>query len=256
MSPLLIAGLAVALIALTGFRVAQEYERGVIFRLGRHVGLRGPGLYWIIPLIERQVLMDLRTRTQTIEQQETITKDSVTIKVDAVLWYRIEDASKAVLAIANFQSAVYQVAMTSLRNIIGQHQLDQVLKERDAINAKLAEIVDAATEPWGVKVEIIEMKDVEIPASMQRAMAREAEAMREKRARLIKAEAESEASLKLVEAAKLIATSPVALELRRLQMVSEVGAEHNTTTIVLLPSEFMAAANAIAHRSPVLSEAA
>ena len=256
MPPLTIAVLAVAIFALAGFRIAQEYERGVIFRLGRHVGLRGPGLYWIIPLIERQVLMDLRTRTQTIEQQETITKDSVTIKVDAVLWFRIADASRAVLNIANFQAAVYQVAMTSLRNIIGQHQLDQVLKERDAINAKLAEIVDAATEPWGVKVEIIEMKDVEIPASMQRAMAREAEATREKRARLIKAEAESEASIKLVEAAKLIATSPVALELRRLQMVSEVGAEHNTTTIVLLPSEFMAAASAIAHGAPVLGKAA
>ncbi|MEQ1709664.1 MAG: slipin family protein [Terricaulis sp.] len=255
MSPFIIAVVAIAVFALAGFRIAQEYERGVIFRLGRHVGLRGPGLYWIIPLIERQVLMDLRTRTQTIEQQETITKDSVTIKVDAVLWFRIADASKAVLNIANFQSAVYQVAMTSLRNIIGQHQLDQVLKERDAINSKLAEIVDAATEPWGVKVEIIEMKDVEIPASMQRAMAREAEATREKRARLIKAEAESEASIKLVEAAKLIATSPTALELRRLQMVSEVGAEHNTTTIVLLPSEFMAAASAIAQGGAVVKAA-
>ncbi|MEQ1619468.1 MAG: slipin family protein [Terricaulis sp.] len=256
MSLLIIAAIAAALIALTGFRIAQEYERGVIFRLGRHVGLRGPGLYWIIPLIERQVLMDLRTRTQTIEQQETITKDSVTIKVDAVLWYRIDDASKAVLNVEHFNAAVYQVAMTSLRNIIGQHLLDEVLKERDGINTKLAAIVDAATSHWGVKVEIIEMKDVEIPASMQRAMAREAEAMREKRARLIKAEAESEASIKLVDAAKLIATSPTALELRRLQMVSEVGAEHNTTTIVLLPSEFMAAANAIAQGAPALGKAA
>lgn len=173
-----------------------------------------------------------------------------------MLWYRIADPSKAVLNVASYHAAAYQVAMTSLRNIIGQHQLDQVLKERDAINTKLAEIVDAAAEPWGVKVEIIEMKDVEIPASMQRAMAREAEATREKRARLIKAEAESEASIKLVEAAKLIATSPTALELRRLQMVSEVGAEHNTTTIVLLPSEFMAAASAIAHGAPALGKAA
>lgn len=256
MSPYIIVVFAVVLVALTGFRIAQEYERGVVFRLGRHIGLRGPGLYWIIPLVDRQVMMDLRTKTQTIEQQETITKDSVTIKVDAVLWYRISDASNAVLKIANYKDAVYQVAMTSLRNIIGQHQLDQVLKERDAINTKLAEIVDAATEPWGVKVEIIEMKDVEIPESMQRAMAREAEATREKRARLIKAEAESEASIKLVEAAKLIATSPAALELRRLQMVSEVGAEHNTTTIVLLPSEFMAAASAIAHNAPMPLKAA
>jgi regulator of protease activity HflC (stomatin/prohibitin superfamily) len=256
MSPIIIVVLAVVLVALTGFRVAQEYQRGVVFRLGRHIGLRGPGLYWIIPLVERQVIMDLRTKTQTIEQQETITKDSVTIRVDAVLWYRIEHASNAVLKIADYKNAVYQVAMTSLRNIIGQHQLDQVLKDRDSINTKLAEIVDAATEPWGVKVEIIEMKDVEIPESMQRAMAREAEATREKRARLIKAEAESEASIKLVEAAKLIATSPAALELRRLQMVSEVGAEHNTTTIVLLPSEFMAAASAVAHNLPVPLKAA
>lgn len=256
MSPFIIAAFAIAIFALAGFRIAQEYERGVVFRLGRHVGLRGPGLYWIIPLIERQVIMDLRTRTQTIEQQETITKDSVTIKVDAVLWYRIDDASKAVLNVEKFNAAVYQVAMTSLRNIIGQHFLDEVLKERDGINTKLAAIVDAATSQWGVKVEIIEMKDVEIPASMQRAMAREAEATREKRARLIKAEAESEASIKLVDAAKLIATSPTALELRRLQMVSEVGAEHNTTTIVLLPSEFMAAANAIAQNAPVPLKAA
>jgi regulator of protease activity HflC (stomatin/prohibitin superfamily) len=247
MSPLIIVVLAVVLVALTGFRIAQEYERGVVFRLGRHAGTRGPGLYWLIPLIERQVLMDLRTKTQTVEQQETITKDSVTIKVNAVLWYRVEDASKAVINVADYKQAVYQVALTSLRNIIGQHMLDEALKERDTINSKLAEIVDEATAPWGVKVEFIEMKDVEIPSSMQRAMAREAEAIREKRARLIKAEAESEASLKLVDAAKLIATSPGALELRRLQMVSEVGAEHNTTTIVLLPSDFVNAANAIAN---------
>ena len=129
MSPFIIVALVVVLFALTGFRIAQEYERGVVFRLGRHIGLRGPGLYWIIPLVDRQVIMDLRTKTQTIEQQETITKDSVTIKVDAVLWYRIADASKAVLNIANYKDAVYQVAMTSLRNITGQHQLDQVLIE-------------------------------------------------------------------------------------------------------------------------------
>ena len=237
---------AIALFVISGFRIAQEYERAVIFRLGRLAGKRGPGLYWITPLLERQVIIDVRTNTQTVEQQETITKDSVTVKVNAVLWYRIEDPTKAVVKVANAQAAVYQIALTSLRNIIGQHVLDEVLKERDSINSKLAEIVDAATTPWGIKVEIIEMKDVEIPASMQRAMAREAEAVREKRARLIKAEAESEASLKLVAAAEHIATSPAALELRRLQMVSEVGAEHNTTTVVLLPSDFVNAAAAFA----------
>lgn len=256
MFPLIFAVLAVAACAVTGFRIAQEYERGVVFRFGRYVGARGPGLYWIIPLIERQVLIDLRTNTQAVEQQETITKDSVTIKVNAVLWYRVADPSKAVLNVANYQSAVYQVALTSLRNIIGQHHLDEVLKERDAINTSLAAIVDEATEAWGVEVEFIEMKDVEIPASMQRAMAREAEAFREKRARLIKAEAESEAALKLVDAAQQIAASPAALELRRMQMVSEVGAEHNTTTIVLLPSDFVNAASAIARTAEAPKKAA
>lgn len=240
------AGAAFAFFVLCGFRIAQEYERAVVFRLGRLAGQRGPGLYWIFPLLERQVIVDIRTNTQTIEQQETITKDSVTIKLDAVLWYRINDARKSLVKVANAQQAVYQVALTSLRNIIGQHALDEVLRERDGINHKLAEIVDAATEAWGVQVEMIEMKDVEIPASMQRAMAREAEAVREKRARLIKAEAEQEASEKLVAAAREIAASPAALELRRLQMVSEVGAEHNTTTVVLLPSDFVNAASAFA----------
>ena len=172
----------------------------MIFRLGRYQSLRGPGLYWLIPLIETQIKVDLRTVTVTVEQQETITKDSVTIKVNAVLWYQIADPEKAIIAVQNYRAAVYQVALTSLRNIIGQHVLDQVLKERNTINTTLRTIVDEATAPWGVHIEMVEMKDVEIPASMQRAMAREAEAMREKRARLIKAEAESEASLKLAEA--------------------------------------------------------
>ena len=230
---------------LPGLRVCQEYERAIVFRLGRYASVRGPGLYWLFPMIERQMLIDLRTKTQGVEQQETITKDSVTIRVDAVLWYHVSAPAKAVLNVVDYDKAVYQVALTSLRNIIGQHLLDEVLKERDSINARLASIVDEATEAWGVKVEMVEMKDVEIPESMQRAMAREAEAMREKRARLIKAEAESEASLKLCNAAQQIGENPVALELRRLQMVSEVGAEHNTTTIVLLPSEFVTAAGAI-----------
>jgi regulator of protease activity HflC (stomatin/prohibitin superfamily) len=204
------------------------------------------GVYWLFPMLERPVIVDIRTNTQTIEQQETITKDSVTIKVDAVLWYRIDDPRKALVKVANAQQAVYQVALTSLRNIIGQHALDEVLRERDAINHKLQSIVDAATEPWGIQVEMIEMKDVEIPEAMQRAMAREAEAVREKRARIIKAEAEQEASRKLVVAAQEIAQSPAALELRRLQLVSEVGAEHNTTPVVLLPSDFVNAAAAYA----------
>lgn len=224
---------------LAGIRVVQEYQRAVAFRLGRYVGMRGPGLIWVAPIFEGIRVIDTRTQTVSVERQETITKDSVTAKVDAVLWYRIIDPSKAVLAIADYRNAVHQVALTTLRNIIGQHNLDEVLKERDTINATLSRIVDETTEPWGIKVEMVEMKDVEIPESMQRAMAREAEAMREKRARIIKAEAELDASEKLTQSAAKIAENPAALELRRMQMIAEVGAEQNTTTIILMPSEFV-----------------
>jgi regulator of protease activity HflC (stomatin/prohibitin superfamily) len=238
---LITAGIVIFLIAvfLSGLRIAQEYERAVVFRLGRFHSVRGPGLYWNIPIFEWQRKCDMRTVTVNVEPQETITKDSVTIKVNAVLWYRITDPAKATLEVADYRAAVYQVALTSLRNIIGQHVLDEVLKERDKINEQLQVIVDKDTAPWGVKVEMVEMKDVEIPQAMQRAMAREAEAIREKRARLIKAEAEQEASIKLSAAARSISQDPYGLELRRMQMISEVGAEQNTTTIVMMPSEFV-----------------
>src|SRR5580765_7014511 len=150
---------ALAVLVLSGIRIAQEYERGVVFRLGRFTGVRGPGIYWLIPIIEWQQKLDMRTRTVTVEQQETITRDSVTIKVNAVLWYRIFDPEKAVIAVQNYGAAVYQLALTSLRNIIGQHQLDEVLKERDAINEALRAIVDKATQPWGIHIEMVEMKD-------------------------------------------------------------------------------------------------
>jgi regulator of protease activity HflC (stomatin/prohibitin superfamily) len=244
---LLIAFIVVAVIAFiaAGLRIAQEYERGVVFLLGRYQGTRGPGLYWIVPVLSWVRKIDLRTVTTSVEQQETITKDSVTIKVNAVLWYRIVNPSKAVIAVADYRAAVYQVALTSLRNIIGQHMLDEVLKERDQINLTLRKIVDDVTEAWGIKVEMVEMKDVEIPEAMQRAMAREAEAIREKRARLIKAEAELEASQKLSLAAKQISENPAALELRRMQMVSEVGAEHNSTVIIMMPSDFVTLAKSL-----------
>ncbi|MDO8915919.1 MAG: slipin family protein [Coriobacteriia bacterium] len=235
------------LIAISGLRVANEYERAVVFRLGRLKGLRGPGLYWLIPLgIETQRKMDLRTMTVDMESQESITKDSVTVKVNAVVWLKISDPVKAVVGVANYYAASYQVALTSLRNIIGQHVLDEVLKERDKINEALQAVVDQATEPWGVKVEMVEMKDVEIPVSMQRAMAQEAQAMREKRARIIKAEAELESSSKLADAAKIITANPLGLELRRMQMITEVGAEQNTTTIIMMPSEFVTMAESLA----------
>jgi regulator of protease activity HflC (stomatin/prohibitin superfamily) len=233
---------ALVVIVLSGLRTAQEYERGVIFRLGRYKGLRGPGLYWIIPLnIERSVRVDIRTRT--VSAEETITRDSVTIKVNAVLWYRIVDASKSVIAVADAPAAVYQLALTGLRNIIGQHDLDELLQERNKINTLLGESISGSTAPWGLEVQRFEMKDVELPKAMQQVMAMQAEAIREKRARIIKAEAELEASVKLSAAAAQIAGNPAALELRRMQMISEVGAENNSTTVLMIPSDFVSLAH-------------
>jgi regulator of protease activity HflC (stomatin/prohibitin superfamily) len=225
--------------AMSGVKLDREYQRGVIFRLGRLNGVRGPGLYWIVPWVDQKVQIDIRTRTVNIEPQETVTADSVTIKVNAVLYYRIIDPSKAINRVENYQMAVYQVALTTLRNVVGQNILDDILQNRDKINVRVQEIVDEITEPWGVVIERVEMKDVEIPSSMQRAMAKEAEAIREKRARIIKAAAEQEASTKLAEASQKILENPAALELRRLQMLTEIGAENNTTTLLMMPSDFM-----------------
>jgi len=238
--------LVISAILISGLRIAREYQRAVVFRLGRYNGLRGPGLFWLIPLgIENETRIDLRIVTNPIEQQETITRDSVTVKVNAVLWFRVDDPKKAVLMVESFRSAVQQVALTSLRNVIGQHDLDEVLKERDKINALLKKNVRENTTPWGVTVELLEMKDVEIPQEMQRVMAMEAEAMREKRARIIKAEAELEASQKLADAARLMVGNPAALELRRMQMVAEVGAENNSTTVIMMPADFVHVAGSL-----------
>jgi regulator of protease activity HflC (stomatin/prohibitin superfamily) len=239
LAPILIA---LAAIFLSGLRIAQEYQRAIVFRLGRFQAVKGPGLYWLTPLIETQQKVDIRTQTVDLEQQETITKDSVTIKVNAVLWYMIVNPENSIVKVANYNLAVYQFAVSALRNIIGQHSLDEVLREREKINGTLQKIVDQTTEPWGVKIQMVEMKDVEIPEGMQRAMAREAEAIREKRARIVKAEAELESSIKLTQGAKEMENSPIALELRRMQMLSEIGIDNNTTTIVLLPSDITNAA--------------
>ncbi len=239
MTPLIVVGAVVLVLLVSGLRIAQEYERGVVFRLGRFRGLRGPGLFWIVPLaIERAVIIDIRTRTVSAEQQETITRDSVTIKLNAVLWYRIVDAGKSVIAVSEAPNAVYQLALTGLRNIIGQHDLDEVLQERDKINVLLKESIAGSTTSWGIEVERFEMKDVELPEAMQQVMAMQAEAIREKRARIIKAEAELEASEKLAAASAKMAGNPAALELRRMQMIAEVGAENNSTTVLMIPSEF------------------
>ena len=224
---------------LAGLRLDHEYERSVIFRLGRFRNVRGPGLYWIIPIIDSRKKTDLRVRALDVPSQETVTRDSVTIRIDAVLYYQVEFPEKAIIKVRNYEHAIAQTTLTTLRNVVGQHVLDEVLNDRTSINTALSEIVDHVSDEWGLKVKSIDIKDVEIPKDMQRAMAKEAEAVREKRARIIKAEAEEEASKKLQEAAKMIAKNPMALELRRMQMVSEVGAEQNTTTLLMMPSEFV-----------------
>lgn len=229
-----------------GLRIANQYQRAVVFRLGKLMGVRQPGLYWIIPFVEWQRTVDIRTITASVDEQETITKDNVPVKVTAVIWYSIVDPVKAVIDVRDVDRAVVQVALTSLRNIIGRHTLDDVLKEQEKLTGDMRQTIDLATEPWGVKVTRVEMRNVEIPASMQRAMAQEAEAYREKRARIIKAEAELEAAEKLKIAAGLIMENPAGLELRRMQMITEVGAEQNTTTIIMMPSEFVSMAGSIA----------
>src|SRR5262249_41238729 len=200
----------------------------------------------LIPLVERQITIDLRVVTAKVEEQEAITKDNVPVKVDAVVWYHVIDPGKSVIEVQNVHDAVTQVALTLLRNLLGRHSLDDVLKEKDKLSEERRLDIDKATEPWGIKVQMVEMKDVVIPQSMQRAMAQEAEALREKRARIIKAEAELEAATQLKEAAKVIMQSPAGLELRRMQMITEVGAEQNTTTIVMMPSEFVTMARGLA----------
>jgi len=237
------------LIVLSGFRVAQQYERALVFRFGRYIDLRGPGLFWIIPLgIDRALKVDLRVFTDGVEQQEAMTRDNVPVKANAVIWYRIVKPDLAIIEVQNVRNAVIQVALTTLRNIIGQHSLDDVLKEREQISQLLKTRVDQVTEAWGVEIQNVEMKNVEIPSSMQRAMAQEAEALREKRARIIKAEAEMEAAVKLRQAADEIVKTPESLELRRMQMLTEIGAEQNTMTVVMMPSEFVQAARALSEK--------
>lgn len=240
-----ILALLVLVWLISGISLVQEYQKAVVFILGHFKGVRGPGIIWLPRGISKIMVVDTRTRTVDVDAQDTVTRDSVTIRVNAVLYYRITDPKKAILAVADFRAAIFQASLTVLRNVIGQNKLDDVLNNRDEINSALRSIVDEITDPWGLKVELVEMKDVEIPESMQRAMAKEAEAVREKRARIIKAEGEAEASRMLSEAAKEIMDNPYSLELRRMQMITEVGAEHNTTTIMMIPSEFVSMAKDI-----------
>ncbi len=230
---------------ITSLRIANQYERAVIFRLGKYSRTAEPGLYFLLPFIEWQRKLDLRTVTAAVEQQEAITRDNVPIKVNAVIWYRIIDPARSVMEVKDVPNAVIQVSLTTLRSLLGQHTLDDILKAQEAISETMQMSIDRVTEPWGVKVERVEMKNVEIPETMQRAMAQEAEALREKRARLIKAEAELDAAEQLRKAAETIMQNPAGLELRRMQMITEVGAEQNTMTIVMMPSEFVSMARGI-----------
>lgn len=232
-------------LALKSFGINQEYERGVVFRLGRLRATKGPGWFWLIPLIERVVKVDIRTITHALDTQETVTRDGVAVRVNAVLWYRAFDAAGVVTTVANWQSAVVQAAETAMRDAIGQSDLDQMLKDRTAINKRLFEILTTTCIRWGVEFDAVEIKDLDIPAQMQRAIAREAEAIREKRARIIKAEGEQEAALKLTDAARIIGAVPGALELRRLQTLTEIGVEHNSTIIAMFPTEIREAAKRI-----------
>ena len=233
------------LLLIASVRIANQYERAVVFFLGRYARTAGPGLYFLLPLLEWRTTIDIRTSTTSVEQQETITRDNVPIKINAVIWRRVVDPARSLIEVTNVEDSVTQVAITALRGIIGQHSLDDVLKAQDAISDDLQATIDKVTEPWGVKVERVQMKNVEIPETMQRAMAQEAEALREKRARQIKAQAELEAAGLLKQAAEIIMESPAGLELRRMQMITEVGAEQNTMTIIMMPSEFVEMARAI-----------
>lgn len=225
----------------SAIKIVQEYERGVIFRLGRLQGAKGPGLFLIIPIIDRMVKVDLRVRTLDIPAQEAITRDNVTVKVNAVAFYRVINPSDAIVQVEDFNRAMWQIAQTSLRSVLGQSDLDELLIHRDQINLRLQQIIDEATEPWGIKVSIVEVKDVELPDTMKRAMARQAEAEREKRAKIIHAEGEYQAAQRLADAAGTMAKEPTAIQLRYLQTLTEIAVEKNSTIIFPVPLEFITA---------------
>ncbi len=243
---LVVIAAAALSLAVKMFGINQEYERAVLFRLGRLGRTKGPGWYALIPFVDRVVKVDTRTITVQLETQETITRDGVAVRVNAVLWYRAVDPARVVTSVEQWRSAIVQAAETSMRDAIGQSDLDQMLKDRIAINRRLFDLLSTAAARWGIEIDAVEIKDVDIPEQMQRAIAREAEAIREKRARIIKAEGESEAARKLAEAATMIGTAPGALELRRLQTLTEIGVEHNSTIIAMLPVELLHAAQKIA----------
>ena len=240
----LIIGLVIALavlvlILVSGIKIVDEYERGVIFRLGRVIGARGPGLFFIIPLVDRMVKVNLQTVAADIPPQDVITKDNVTLRVNAVTYFNVIEPVRAVVAVQNYMYATSQIAQTTLRSILGQVELDDLLEKRDEINGQLQEIIDSVTDPWGVKVTLVEVKDVELPDSMRRAMSAQAEAERDRRAKIISADGERQAATALAEAAATLEASPGAMQLRLLSTMSEVAAERNSTLVLPIPIELL-----------------
>lgn len=232
---LLVAGVLLA----SGVKVLREYDRGVIFRLGRLVDHRGPGIIFVIPIVEKMLKVDMRTITMDIPPQDVITRDNVSVKVSAVLYFRVIDPNRAVVEVENYLFATSQLAQTTLRSICGQCELDELLAARDRINSKIQEILDAQTEPWGVKVALVELKHIDLPEAMQRAMARQAEAERERRAKVIAAEGEFQAAQRIADAAAIIETHPTAIQLRFLQTLVEVATGNNSTTIFPIPIDLI-----------------
>lgn len=229
----------IILLLSNAIKILREYERGVIFRLGRLVGAKGPGIIFLIPGIDRMVKVSLRTVVMDVPPQDVITKDNVSLKVNAVVYFRVMQAEKAIVEVERYLEATSQLSQTTLRSVLGQSQLDEILAERDKINHELQKIIDSQTEPWGIKVSNVEVKHVDLPMEMQRAMAKQAEAERERRAKVIHAEGELQASEKLSQAAKVIAQEPIALQLRYLQTLTEIGAEKNSTTVFPLPIDLI-----------------
>ncbi len=220
-------------------KIAREYERGIVFRLGRLLRAKGPGVIFLIPIVDRMQKIDLRVVTLDIPRQEMMTRDNVPVTVDAVVYFRVVNPEDAVVKVENFSRATYLLAQTTLRSVLGQHELDELLSQRDKINQQLQRVIDEATEPWGIKVTLVEVRDVILPESMKRAMARQAEVERERRAKIINAEGEFQAAERLVQAAAKISTQPVALQLRYLQALTEVASEQNSTTIFPVPIDLL-----------------
>jgi len=229
-----------AIILPQAVRILREYERGVIFRLGKLLGAKGPGLILLIPIVDRMVRMDLRVVTINVERQEVMTRDNVPVTVDAVVYFRVVDPQAAVVKVENFLKATSLIAQTTLRSVLGQSPLDDLLSQREAINQTLQDIIDKQTEPWGIKVTAVEVKDVVLPDTMKRAMAKQAEAERERRAKVVNAEGEFQAAEKMVQAAAMMSKEPIALQLRFLQTMREISSEHNTTTFLPVPIDLFA----------------